>query len=203
MPPPPATGHRAVFLSSALEDAGAAGRLAGALRAAGLEVWCDQYERRDRSSWDDGLRVRVDTCALFVAVLSAHTDAQPEAYFRKEWRLAAERTQRMAAGRGFLLPVVVDDLVTETALAPVEFRAAPWTHLPGGVATPAFLETLRGLLDMAGLERLARVDRCDHGRGGAGAYRHDLVATGDPHERAARERRAGPASRQVDRGAAL
>ena len=37
----PDPANRAVFLSYAREDAGAATRIAGALRARGIEVWFD------------------------------------------------------------------------------------------------------------------------------------------------------------------
>ena len=46
------TPSRAVFLSYASQNAGAAKRIAEALRAAGVEVWFDQNELVGGDAWD-------------------------------------------------------------------------------------------------------------------------------------------------------
>ena len=56
---------RAVFLSYASQDAQAAGRIAEALRAAGLEVWLDQSELRGGDVRDEKIRREIQECALF------------------------------------------------------------------------------------------------------------------------------------------
>src|SRR5215467_14636832 len=99
---------RAVFLSYASEDAGAAQRICDALRAAGLEVWFDQSELRGGDVWDQKIRRQIRDCALFVPVISAHTASRQEGYFRLEWRLADQRTHLMGRHRVFLFPVCVD-----------------------------------------------------------------------------------------------
>jgi TIR domain len=79
-------GPHAVFLSYASQDAEAARRLCEALRAAGIEVWFDRSELRGGD-----------------AVISAHTEARSEGYFRREWKLAVDRTDDMAGDVPFLL----------------------------------------------------------------------------------------------------
>lgn len=79
----------AVFLSYASQDASAAVRIAEALRAAGLEVWLDQRELRGGDAWDRQIRSRIHDCRLFIAVISANTEARDEGYFRREWKLAS------------------------------------------------------------------------------------------------------------------
>src|SRR5262245_9715658 len=130
------TGGPAVFLSYVREDAGAARRIAEALRAAGLEVWFDQSELRGGDSWDQKIRGQIKTCALFVPVVSAGTEERSEGYFRREWKLAADRTHDMAGGRTFIIPVVIDDITQAGAAVPEEFLRYQWVHLPGGAATP-------------------------------------------------------------------
>src|ERR1700685_4837708 len=78
----------AVFLSYASEDAQPAQRICAALRAAGIEVWFDQSELRGGDVWDHKIRREIHDCALFIPVISAHSDARREGYFRREWRLA-------------------------------------------------------------------------------------------------------------------
>jgi len=141
----PAAG--AVFLSYAREDADAVRRIADALRAFGVEVWFDQNELRGGDAWDQQIRTQIRTCMLCVPVISATTQARGEGYFRREWRIAVERTHDMAAGVPFLLPVVIDDTPESAALVPDEFMRVQWTRLPKGVPTPQFVERVKKLLE--------------------------------------------------------
>ena len=124
--------NQAVFLSYASQDAVAVERIAEALRASGVEVWFDKNELVGGDAWDAKIRGQIASCALFVPVISAATQARREGYFRIEWKLAAQRTHAMADGTPFLLPVVIDATKDGEALVPAEFRAVQWTRLPGG-----------------------------------------------------------------------
>jgi TolB-like protein/cytochrome c-type biogenesis protein CcmH/NrfG len=136
----------AVFLSYASQDAAAARRICDALRAAGVEVWFDQSELVGGDAWDQKIRGQIKACALFVPVISAESQARREGYFRLEWKLAAQRTQTIADGTPFLLPVVIDATRDSEALVPEEFRAVQWTRLAGGETTPAFVARVKNLL---------------------------------------------------------
>jgi TolB-like protein/Flp pilus assembly protein TadD len=136
----------AIFLSYASQDAGVAARIGAALREAGLEVWFDQSELRGGDAWDQLIRRRIRECALFVPVISSHTQSRLEGYFRLEWKLAIERTHLMAEGKAFLVPVVIDAIDERQAQVPESFRAVQWTYLPGGMATPAFTSRVAQLL---------------------------------------------------------
>ncbi|HUL19154.1 MAG TPA: TIR domain-containing protein [Steroidobacteraceae bacterium] len=141
-----------IFLSYASQDAPAAGRIGEALRAAGLEVWFDQSELRGGDAWDQLIRRRIRECRLFVPIISAHTQTRLEGYFRLEWRLAVERSHLMADGKAFLVPIAIDSVDERQAEVPEAFRAVQWTHLPGGVATPAFISRIAQLLAVAPAE---------------------------------------------------
>ena len=138
--------NTAVFLSYASQDAAAARRICDALRAAGIEVWFDQSELRGGDVWDEQIRHQIRQCTLFIPVISAHTQVRLEGYFRREWRLAVERTRDMADGKAFLLPVLIDDSVGRDAHVPDAFRAVQWTRLPGGETSPAFAQRILQLL---------------------------------------------------------
>ena len=137
---------RAVFLSYASQDAEAARKICEALRPAGIEVWFDQNELRGGDSWDRQIRKRIHDCALFVPVISAHSEERHEGYFRREWRLAVERAGDMADDIAFLLPVVIDATPDATARVPERFREVQWSRLPDGVASPAFIKHVSQLL---------------------------------------------------------
>jgi TolB-like protein/Tfp pilus assembly protein PilF len=136
----------AVFISYASEDAAAALRICATLRAAGIEVWIDQSELRGGEVWDRQIRKQIHECSLFIAVISTHSNARNEGYFRREWRLAVERSHDMADDTPFMLPVVIDDAQDSSARVPEKFREVQWTRLPAGQAPPAFVERVRCLL---------------------------------------------------------
>jgi TolB-like protein/tetratricopeptide (TPR) repeat protein len=135
-----------VFLSYASQDAEAAQRICEALRAAGIEVFLDQSELRGGDAWDQKIRHEIHDCALFIPIVSQHTQERLEGYFRHEWNLAIERTHHMAQQKPFLVPVVVDGTRDQAALVPDAFKAVQWTRLPGGETPAAFVERIKRLL---------------------------------------------------------
>lgn len=142
----PAPTTKAVFLSYAREDADATRRIADALRAAGIEVWFDQSELRGGDVWDAKIKRQIKDCALFVPVISTHTTARIEGYFRLEWLLAVERSRLMAEDAAFLVPVVVDATTEAAPRVPEKFRDVQWTRLAGGDAAEAFATQVKSLL---------------------------------------------------------
>src|SRR5215469_3475107 len=145
-PKPPITATGPVFLSYASEDAEAAERICNALRVAGIEVWFDKSEPRGGDAWDRSIREQINECALFVPVISANAHARTEGYFRFEWKLAIDRSHRMAPDQAFLLPVVIDDTPQGDKRIPDRFRELQWTRVPGGETPRAFIDRVRRLL---------------------------------------------------------
>src|SRR6476619_1000930 len=71
----------AVFLSGASQDVKAAQRIGESLRAAGIEVWFDHDGQRGGDAWDQQMRQQIHDCALFVPIISSHTDERSEGFF--------------------------------------------------------------------------------------------------------------------------
>jgi TolB-like protein len=130
-----------VFLSYASEDRQAARLLRDALPNYGLDVWYDESEIGGGEAWDQKIRRQIRECDYFMPVVSAQTEARHEGYFRREWRLAVERTLDMADDHPFLLPIVIDDTEQSVARVPEKFLAVQWLRVPGGQPTRA-LESL-------------------------------------------------------------
>ncbi|MDQ5980715.1 MAG: hypothetical protein QG602_3692 [Verrucomicrobiota bacterium] len=143
---------KAVFLSYASQDAEAAKKICDALRAAGVEVWFDQKELVGGDAWDQKIRKQIGSCALFVPIISANTQARAEGYFRLEWKLADRRTDLIGKSKAFLLPVCIDDTKDSEADVPDSFLAVQWTKLRGGEATPAFVTRVQKLLGGSDME---------------------------------------------------
>src|SRR5258708_15349392 len=140
--PPPLPS---VFVSYASSDRAAARALRDTLTAAGLEVWLDEDELGGGEAWDARIRNQIRTCTSFMPVISATTETRREGYFRREWRLAVERTLDFADDVMFLVPVVIDDTRDAGARVPEKFFTVQWLRLPGGQTTPALQDLARQL----------------------------------------------------------
>jgi TolB-like protein/Tfp pilus assembly protein PilF len=143
----PAAARRAVFVSYARKDSSSAQRLAEALRSHGVEVWFDQSELIGGDAWDAKIRSQIRSCSLFVPIISANTNARREGYFRREWKLAVDRTHDMDEVLPFLVPVVIDTTTDAGAYVPEKFREVQWTRLPGGETPDLFCQRVKRLLD--------------------------------------------------------
>jgi len=53
------------------------------------------------------IRKQIHDCAAFIPIISDATQARLEGYFRREWKLAVDRTHDMADAKPFLVPVVI------------------------------------------------------------------------------------------------
>jgi hypothetical protein len=73
--------------------------LAAALRSAGIDVWFDKSELRGGDAWDRQIRKQIHDCALFIPIISSHSQARLEGYFRLERDLAVQRTHLMGRNR--------------------------------------------------------------------------------------------------------
>jgi TIR domain len=135
------TPRRSVFLSYASEDRQAARSLRDALPDYGLDVWYDESDIGGGEAWDQKIRRQIRECDYFMPLVSAQTQVRHEGYFRREWRLAVERTLDMADDHPFLLPVVIDDTDQSVARVPEKFLTVQWLSVPGGHPTRA-LEAL-------------------------------------------------------------
>jgi hypothetical protein len=130
-----------VFLSYASEDRAAARALRDVMQPLGLEIWYDESELGGGEAWDQKIRRQIRECDYFMPVISATTEARHEGYFRREWRLAVERTLDMADDHLFLLPIVIDGTDQAVARVPEKFLSVQWLKVPGGQPTAA-LEAL-------------------------------------------------------------
>jgi len=145
-----ASPRPSVFLSYASEDRDAARALRDALPSFGLEVWYDESALDGGDAWDQKIRRQIRQCDFFMPLISARTELRPEGYFRREWRLAVERTLDMADDHPFLLPVVIDDTPEAGARVPEKFLTVQWMRVPGGKPTPALEARCRRLVSGQG-----------------------------------------------------
>jgi len=150
LPPDREMPENAVFISYAREDLAAVQRLKAGLDAAGVRTWFDMDRLEGGDDYDRKIQRNIARCSYFIPIVSANTERRLEAYFRREWSYALDRTRNMAEGALFVLPVCIDDTQAEAAKVPERFRALHFSRLPDGEPTPAFVERLRELLASSG-----------------------------------------------------
>jgi hypothetical protein len=145
LPPSREMPEHAIFISYAREDLAAVQRLKAAMDAAGLTTWFDLDRLEGGDDYDRKIRANIGRCSFFVPVISATTQRRHEAYFRREWNYAVDRSLNIAEGGVFILPVCIDDTSEAEALVPDKFRALHITRVPGGEPTPEFLRRIKDL----------------------------------------------------------
>jgi len=129
---------RAVFISYAKEDLAAVQALQRSLETLGVDVWFDKDRLEAGDLYDQKIKRNIRGCSFFIPVVSRSTERRLEGYFRREWRLADERSMGIADGVPFILPVVVDDTPEYSESVPESFGKAQWTRLVDGGTTPEF-----------------------------------------------------------------
>jgi len=139
----------AVFISYASQDREAARQIQDALQAAGIEVWFDESALRGGDAWDAFIREQLGRCALFLPLVTRATNDRAEGYFRLEWKLAVDRSHRMADDQAFIVPVALGDVDETTARVPFEFRTRQWLRLSRASECAALVERIGHLLGRA------------------------------------------------------
>lgn len=146
LPPAREMPENAVFISYAREDLPVVQKLKSALDAAGVTTWFDMERLESGDDYDRKIRQNIARCAFFVPIVSATTQRRHEAYFRREWSYAVDRSRNMAEGAVFILPVCIDHTSEAEAIVPEKFKSVHWTRLPAGGVAPEVIERLRTML---------------------------------------------------------
>jgi hypothetical protein len=146
LPPAREMPENAVFVSYAREDLACVQKLKAGLDAAGITTWFDMDRLEGGDDYDRKIQKNIARCSYFIPVVSASTERRLEAYFRREWSYAIDRTRNMADDAIFLLPVCIDSTDAGAARVPDKFKAVHITRLPGGEASPEFVRRLADLL---------------------------------------------------------
>ena len=145
LPPSREMPENAIFISYAREDLAAVQRLKASFDAAGLITWFDLDRLEGGDDYDRKIHANIARCSFFLPVISAATQRRHEAYFRREWSYAVDRSRNIAEGAVFILPVCIDATSEAEALVPDRFKAVHITRLPNGEPSPEFIARLQEL----------------------------------------------------------
>jgi hypothetical protein len=145
LPPAREMPDHAVFISYAREDLAAVQRIKAGLEAGGITTWFDIDRLEGGDDYDRKIQRNIARCSYFIPVISANTQRRLEAYFRREWSYALDRSRNMADGALFILPVALDATSAADAIVPERFRTLHFTQLPDGEVTSEFTRRLAEL----------------------------------------------------------
>ena len=138
----------AVFISYAREDRADVELLKSSLDTHGLPVWFDRDKLKGGDLYEKKIQRNIRTCALFLPVISARTERRMEGFFRREWKLAAKRSDDMDDSVAFIIPIAIDDTAEAAARVPDKFLDAQWERCPGGIVSAEFALRLQSLLNL-------------------------------------------------------
>lgn len=102
----------AVFISYMREDVEAVRHLASRLQVAGVNVWLDLNSLKAGMSFNTRIEEYIESkCALFISVISQHTELHADAYAQRERNWAATRAEGIADAERdkFYHPIIIDD----------------------------------------------------------------------------------------------
>jgi len=138
----------AVFISYASEDRADVEVLKSHLDTHGVPVWFDRDKLKGGDLYETKIQQNIKTCALFLPIISARTERRTEGFFRREWKLAAKRSDDMDDSVPFIIPIAIDDTAEDAARVPDKFLDAQWERCPSGIVSAEFAQRLQSLLNL-------------------------------------------------------
>ena len=153
-----AMSQNAVFISYCRTDAsGATARdqqfalaIRDALVARDVDVWLDQRALEGGDDYSKKIRRYINTCSIFLPLISETTESRADGFFRVEWGWALERLPHFTGSdRQFLFPVVIDSTDPVHAKIPEEFRSIHFTRLRTETPDSDFLDRVQSLYQKA------------------------------------------------------
>jgi len=123
--PDEGSDRQAVFLSYERGDEATVLGLVKALRAKNVPVWFDREKLEVGDRWDVKIIRNINSCSLFVPVISSKAANKREGYVRKEWYYAVERNKKyFGSSCPFIVPIVLDGISLRSDGLPPEFGDA-------------------------------------------------------------------------------
>lgn len=127
-------------------DARVALAIRDALEARGIDVWLDKDQLLGGDEYERKIERYINTCSLFMPLISATTESREDGFFRKEWSWALRKLPDFTgSGRQFLFPVVIDEVNPYQAKVPDEFKRVQFTPLVDPATDTQFINRVEWL----------------------------------------------------------
>jgi hypothetical protein len=116
---PSPDGPRAVALRDALEKLS-------------MDVWFDKDQLQGGDEFERKIQRYINTCSIFMPLISGTTESRDDGFFRKEWNWALARLQEFTGSdRQFVYPIVLDKLNPYEAKVPDGFKRFQFATMLG------------------------------------------------------------------------
>lgn len=135
-----------VFISYASEDQAAAASLGDALASNGIQVWLDKNSLNGGDRWKEVIQNNIESCSMFLPLISRHTQTMERRYFRKEWNLALDDAPARSDSYPFIQPILIDDSDVSAEHIPRKFTELHINRFPDGIPTVEFLDRTKQII---------------------------------------------------------
>lgn len=135
-----------VFISYASEDLEPATNLCNALSRYGVQVWLDKESLRGGDQWEYVIRRNIESCSIFLPLLSRNTQTLDRRFFRMEWSHAIRESEIRPNTFPFIQPIVVDDSSLVSEYHPPKFHKLHCNRFINGIPDGDFLERSKSIV---------------------------------------------------------
>lgn len=142
-----------IFLSYSRDDINAVRKLHTTLEQAGMDVWVDMNRLGSGDAWELLIQGNIRHCSLFLPIISRKAAERMEGFYRREWRWAIDRAQGFAEHMPFIIPVIIDDLPSESNSIPSYFWNRQMERAPDGLPSADVIDRLRKALRLHQLQQ--------------------------------------------------
>ncbi|HKH44292.1 MAG TPA: toll/interleukin-1 receptor domain-containing protein [Thermoanaerobaculia bacterium] len=132
-----------VFLSYASEDRAVVEALKVELESAGVDVWFDRDALEGGDDYERKIRRNIESCSLFVPILTRHTLTTRRRFFRLEWDWADRIAVQAPPNLRFIVPLTLGDVAPDDPSLPDRFRRLHWERLAPEGPNPNIVEMLK------------------------------------------------------------
>jgi len=138
----------AVFISYCSQDSDQAALIKQALENAGISVWMDRDQLRAGDKYERKIERYINTCSLFIPLISPISNSRVEGFFRQEWSWALRRLPTFTgSSRQFILPVALGNINPYTAKIPDAFKSFQFFKLSDDTPDNLFVGTVKSVYD--------------------------------------------------------
>jgi len=133
----------AVFLSYASEDRPIVLALKEELESVGVDVWFDRDALEGGDDYEKKIRRNIESCSLFVPILTRHSVTSKRRFFRLEWDWADRVAVQAPPNLRYIMPLVVGDVAPNDPAIPDRFSRLHWERLQPEGPNPGIVELLK------------------------------------------------------------
>lgn len=130
------------------EDYKAALALKEKLEDVGVDVWFDKDQLLGGDDYERKIERYINTCSIFMPIISETTNSRNNGFFRKEWGMALKRLPNFTGSdRQFIFPVSMGELDYYNAMIPDEFKRFQFSVIEENEPSEKLINRIKTIYD--------------------------------------------------------